>query len=145
MTSSAENLTDSSDATVQELPKVSPNPNLNPLQVIMQQVGKIGTKQEELAKAMQQNDELLVDGVANLEMRVNLVFAILHDLANKQVKFEGREQHKRDNDGAIDVRWYYERYMTALKKEEEEAAAVKEAASKEPDFPADAVIFGGTT
>jgi hypothetical protein len=109
----------------------------------MQQVGKIGTKQEELAKAMQQNDALLLDGVANLEMRVNLAFAVLHDVVNQQVKFEGREQHKRDHNGAIDVRWYYEQYMTALKKEEEEAAAKKEAAEKEPDFPADAVIFGG--
>jgi len=97
---------------------------------------------------MQHNDALLIDAVANLEMRVNLVMAILHDLANQQVKFEGREQHRKDN-RVIDVAWYYEQYMTRLKEEEAKTKAVEESKVEEKpeektDYPADAVIFGGT-
>lgn len=127
-----------------DLPQINPDPKMKPMQLLLQQIGKIGARQEELAKAMQHNDELLVDGVANLEMRVNLAMAIIHDMANGQVKFEGRDQHRRDNNGVVDVHWYYEQYMDALKKEQEEAEAKKVAEEKASEHPEGAVIFGGS-
>lgn len=122
---------------------IKPNLGANPMQLLLQQIGKIGTQQEELARAMQHNDGLLVDAVSNLELRLNMTMAILHDLANGQVKFENRQQHKRDHNGNIDLHFYYEQCMEAQRKAEEEAAAASPKTDKEPEYPQDAVIFGG--
>lgn len=130
------------EAALQQLLKNPPA--LSPMQSLLQQVESLTESHDRVAKAMQHNDTLLIDAVANLEMRLNLVMAIIHDLANQQVKFEGKEQHRKDN-RVVDVAWYYETYMKRLHEEEAKAKAEAAAASpeKEEDFPQDAVIFGG--
>ena len=149
MTSDDVNRSDPSDETskkAQEL--LQKPPALSQMQLLLRQVEQLSENQGKIATATQHNDALLIDAVANLEMRVNLVMAILHDLANQQVKFEGREQHRKDN-RVIDVAWYYEQYMLRLKEEEAKAKAVEESKVEEKseektDYPEDAVIFGGT-
>jgi hypothetical protein len=118
-------------------------PALSPMQNLLQQVENLVESHDRVAKATQHNETLLIDAVANLEMRLNLAMAIIRDLANQQVKFEGKEQHRKDN-RVIDMAWYYETYMARLREEEAKAKVEAVPSVEKPeDFPKDAVIFGG--
>lgn len=107
---------------------------------------------EIMTKALQHNDGLLADGLANLEMRLNLVMAILHDIVNKQVAYVGKEpgdQCLGRERRHIDVEYYYDTYMrTVAEKDAAAAAAIEQTATPhkthiEVEYPKNAVIFGG--
>lgn len=154
MTSDEENQKESSESTEKNPPsetnKSSKNllelaeeqpSSLTPNQLLLQRIGKLGTKVEELARMTQHNDELLLDAVANLEMRINLAMMILHDVVNTQVKFKGRKQNIKNRNGEIDVQWYYERYLAAEKEESPQEEPKEEVVKS--DLPEGAVVFGG--
>lgn len=96
---------------------------------------------DKVAKAAQTNDELLVDGVRNLELRVNMAMAIMSDFLNQTVRTTQQEGNPRLE---IDLDYYYTQYMQqeALKEQQRQMTekALEEVAK---DYPEDTVVFGG--